>query len=911
MMACWRRILATLAAVMASLPLFAQEQEQQQDSLVTLMSAQSMQLIEKDGVNYRKVTGPARFLHNNTYLICDTAIWCVSKGEIEAISNVKILQEETVLTSDHLTYLIDDNLAQFRGTLVQLEDKDHNTLRTRHLDYNTMDSVAVFRDGGALRDSQGQIIESRTGTYDSKIKTFTFSQGVNMFTDSIFVKTSDLVYEANRNYAIFGRGTDAWKDDGMLSSEDGGWYDREREIFHFYGNVHGMNPDRECWADSLYFFRNTMDVSMLGNVQLSDSVQNMSALAERVFYTDSVSRVVLSRDAAVVSLMESGQDKSKVDSVWFGADSIIYKGVPRCLIDSVEIVNANQRLADLEADAVTAYRKKAAEEAAKKAEEAAKNDPERQAKEKADKLKAGKKGEDNADNQLPPEETDLPQITEEKNSLPPNIPDQLSEPSDSLSAPLKSGADSLALPDSLARADSLAIPDSLARADTLALADSLVRVPQDSTKVGFARALGHVKLFREDMQVVCDSLDYNDLDSLVRMYKNPVVWNENERQYTADSIFVVVRNQLLEKASLMSNAFIIVHEEGLYYDQIRSTEMLAFFDSTSALRRFDALGDASAIFYLKEDSTFTMVNKSQAKMLSAIFKDGTIDNVNYFQEAKVDAYPIAQIKSKDRELKGFDWRPGERPADRYSITDRSLKSSEKAKYASRPRAKFTYTDAYYPGYMAGVYAEIKSHEEETRNARRNKPAGDVPSDTSAVNPVDSLGLRDFADSLGLSDPLDSLERIEVLADSLSSAVDSLSVSDSLSVASPDSVSVAPKEIVKTAEELKAEERARIAAEKKAAKEAKIKAREDKWARLDSLDSIKAKAKLDAKQAKLREKKRKAIIAAQKQDTKDNNKLAKYIEAAQKKKARKDERLLKRASRKPLRPVNSDKVDDNS
>ena len=64
----------------AVLPLSAQkkaDRQQPTDSLVRLMSAQSAELIQERGRNYRKVIGPARFLHNKTYLICDTAYWDV------------------------------------------------------------------------------------------------------------------------------------------------------------------------------------------------------------------------------------------------------------------------------------------------------------------------------------------------------------------------------------------------------------------------------------------------------------------------------------------------------------------------------------------------------------------------------------------------------------------------------------------------------------------------------------------------------------------------------------------------------------------------------------------------------------------------------------------------------------------
>ena len=67
-------------------------QGEDSDSLVRLLSAQSAQLVEINGESVRKVFGPARFLHNNTYLICDTALWNVNTRIIDAIGHVKLLQ---------------------------------------------------------------------------------------------------------------------------------------------------------------------------------------------------------------------------------------------------------------------------------------------------------------------------------------------------------------------------------------------------------------------------------------------------------------------------------------------------------------------------------------------------------------------------------------------------------------------------------------------------------------------------------------------------------------------------------------------------------------------------------------------------------------------------------------------------
>jgi hypothetical protein len=76
---------------------FAQEQEKR-DSLVRLIEASSAQLVQIDSVPYRRIIGPARFLHNDTYLLCDTASWNVRDNIIYAIGHVQIIQQNTYLT---------------------------------------------------------------------------------------------------------------------------------------------------------------------------------------------------------------------------------------------------------------------------------------------------------------------------------------------------------------------------------------------------------------------------------------------------------------------------------------------------------------------------------------------------------------------------------------------------------------------------------------------------------------------------------------------------------------------------------------------------------------------------------------------------------------------------------------------
>ena len=873
-----QRILLTIIASMVSmLSVLAQNSNESQDSLVVLVSSKSAQMVDVEGASYRKVVGPARFLHNNTYLLCDTAYWNVETKIIDAWGNVSLLQEETVLTSDKLTYLIDMDLAQFRGSVVQLMDKDHNTLRTRHLDYNTKDSLAIFQNGGSMRDKDGQIIESLRGTYDSKVKKFTFNENVNMFTDSIFVKTEELVYESDLNSATFGSATDVWQKKNMLSSNSG-WYDRGRELFFFTDAVHVMSDDQEGWCDSLFFHRNTSDVEMLGNAQVTDTTRNVFALAGRLEYIDSLAKVTLTRDPAVISQIE--EQDSSIDTVYLGADKLVYMTVPMFQVDSLALVQAEERLKNLDVDPVGEYRKKAAEAAAKAAEAAIENDPNLAAKKAAEERKAAEQRR--AAEEMKHAEEMAMQAEEETAA-------ELPEMADSLAA-----SDSIMPMDTLMPVDSLALADSLAVSDSLALADSLAMMPPlDSTMVGFLEAIRNVRIFKKNMQVRCDSLVYSDLDSLARLFKEPLIWQEEVRQYAADSVSLIVNNGAMEKASLMSNAFITIQQDTSHFNQIKGAEMLAFFDENGGLSRFDVLGGASALFYLEENGVLATVNKTDSKMLSATFDKGEIQKIYYYDQPKNDGYPKVQLAQDERNLKGFIWFPDRRPVDRNAVTPLELRPSQRSLYESRPHAKFRHTDVYFPGYISDIHRQIEVRDSLKKvRARDQKLAQERAKEQARL---DSLSLLD---SLAKADELFKADSL-ALEDSLKNVVvDKPAVSDSLKISS-DSLSVADTVAAKvlTPEEQKAAEKAALKAEKarkkaeaKAAREAKKKARlekkEKRWAELDQRDAEKTKAKEEKLKAKERARKRKALEAAALEAEKDAKALEAYIEKYRKKKEKK-------------------------
>lgn len=932
---------AALSALLLATAVSAPARKEKADSLVRLMKAKSIEQLMISGQQYRKSIN-STFLHNGTYLISDSAMWNVDTKVINAYGNVKVIQDETILTSDKMDYYIDDNLVKFRGTLVQLENKKKNLLRTRVLDYNTRDSIATFSSGASMRDADGQIIESDSGTYTSSTKCFEFRNNVNMFSDSVFVRTSLLNYYSEEERADFNTPIDFWKGGNMLSAKSGS-YTKAGGVFFLTKGVHAMSEKQEAWSDSLYFYRGTGDLLMMGRAQVQDPSRKVTGVAERIHYNDTLSQVRMYWDAAVT--LETGKEERR-DTIYMGADTLIYRTIRRCDISDGTVKSCNDRLADIMTDPVTGYRRKAAEDAA--AAEAARKNPEgngpkgKGPKGKGPEAPAGAAPEAPMAAEAPAAaEEEVPQAAPAELPAPKKSMEQLPDSlgaaqarKDSLMAPLNKAladidslvgvghpTDSLAVPaDSLsavvAAADSLA-----AQADTLSPADTAAAdtVKLDTTKIGFVTAIKNVRIFRKDIQMRCDSMCYCDLDSIARFYRDPVVWNDGDRQYTADSLLMLIGGGGPRKASLQSNAFVIIQEDTVSYDQIKGTEILAYFDSTdTSLKRFDALGGSSAIFYLRENDALATVNKVESKMLSGILKNGEIDHVYYFESPKNNAFPVVQLPEAEKRMKGFNWREEEKPKGPEDITTLKVKPSERAKYAARPKARFKETDKYFPGYMPGIMREIAVRDS---LAKLPKPKKDAT----------------LRDSLAIRDTLFAADSMRVPSDSLvikdkpeSSPGDLLSQNDTTAAEMPvapedtlasretpaqkDSVAVGGQTGVKPTEEIdplsvptvdpkqkRKEERELRRKLRIAARDARIAAREARWAELDRQDSLKLVAKQQKELEKQRARTRRILLEIRKQQAKDEAKLQKYIELYKKQYEREQKRKAARERTQAAKP----------
>lgn len=668
--------LVILALLWGSSVIFSQNREES-DSLIRLLTANKIQLVEIDGDACRKVEGPARFLHNNTYLICDTAFWNVDKDYIDAVGHVQIIQDNTILTGDRLHYIIERDLAQFRGSLVELKDDKGNALRTEHLDYNTRDSIAFFYHGASMRDSTGNIIESVDGTYESKKNLFTFIDDVQMFSDSLFFVSDRMKYRTDLETAYFEDNTMGWKNQNYFSS-NGGWYNRANETLYFDKKVYGQTKDYELWCEDLFFDRVASHAILRGDIQITDTIDNAYIFGNHLDFVDDPRRVTVTQEPIFVAIVEEDE---VVDTVFISADILGFHSLRMFEVDSLTKALAKERKELAAVDAVANIRQ---QKAAKKESEDAKNNSVkgRGAPGAAIGKSGGMVAKSGAD-EAPVEGAQ--------------------EPQDTLMT-----RDSLMTGGSLMAKDSLMVTDSLSVGDSLQVKDTVPVL--DTTEIFFLEAYNHVLIYKSDNQVKCDSLLYSDLDSMARLFKTPVIWNEIKNQLTADSMQIVMKDGEMEKGLMLSNAFLISHDSDEYYNQIKAPEMAGFFKD-GEISRFDAMGGASMIIYMADSTSVNYANVKDCKIISSLLEDGELKRNYYFESITSNIFPIEEMTSENMFLKDFKWRGEERPVDRFVLTDVRFRPSQRKYTLESPYYPlFEYSSKYFPGYIDNIMEEIRRRE---------------------------------------------------------------------------------------------------------------------------------------------------------------------------------------------------------
>lgn len=180
-------------------------------------------------------------------------------------------------------------------------------------------------------------------------------------------------------------------------------------------------------------------------------------------------------------------------------------------------------------------------------------------------------------------------------------------------------------------------------------------------------AYHNTRFFRRDIQGVCDSLHYSFADSLITMFRAPVLWSE-KNQITADTISIVTGKNKVKSVNLHISAFIISRDSTQTFNQVKGKIMTGYLQENK-LYRIDVNGNAETVYYVREDDNDLIgINKAAgSRMRIYLDNDSKIEGITYFEKPDGNLFPEKNITPADQILKGFVWYDALRPSDRNDI----------------------------------------------------------------------------------------------------------------------------------------------------------------------------------------------------------------------------------------------------
>jgi lipopolysaccharide export system protein LptA len=220
--------------------------------------------------------------------------------------------------------------------------------------------------------------------------------------------------------------------------------------------------------------------------------------------------------------------------------------------------------------------------------------------------------------------------------------------------------------------------------DTLFMhADTLRSVPDTSLtkkedKKIFLAYYG-VRFFRADLQGECDSLAYRMKDSTIEMYHDPVLWSQNN-QMTADVVKMTTHEKSPDIVNMEKNAFIISEEDSAKFNQISGKDMIGYIRNNN-LYKVEVNGNGRSIYFAKDKDKYIGLNRVESSNINIYLIDGHINNITFITRPDAKMLPLDDVNTSETRLEGFEWRPDERPKNRYDIFQKPQKKSAKEKKA--------------------------------------------------------------------------------------------------------------------------------------------------------------------------------------------------------------------------------------
>ncbi len=649
---------------------------------ILILGNEMGEYIQQDSANVvHKLLWDVKLLHGSDTLYCDSAFFYKNKNSVEAFGDVVVRQADgTEAFAEYMRYQGNTRVVYMKGkgmTEVQLSDGKENSLWSKEIEYNLNTKTGKYRNGGFLQ-TKATYLTSNTGTYNLKTKDARFQGNVDVSDPEYHAVSTDLGYNTDTRVALF-FGPSVVSNDKSILYTTNGVYDTKNRIAHFTDRSSILNDAQYTEGDTLDYNRNTGFGRARGNVIAIDTTQKSTLYCGEAHYNE-IRKTLLAVDKPLMKTI-NGKDSLFIKADTFFSEPARLEGKPMTAQDSLEQTvgeiqsaierdSTGQAIDSLGLPGVTDTAQRHTDSTATPAADTAR------AVLPHDTASAHQPGTQPANDTAALVMDELPFTYD------------LPEPEDSVTAAPRPQppADATRAGAAKRRMDALIYGSGKEKntittdADTAHLSGNSIAArnrmdsvshtynnrPEQADTSGPRYFIGYrnVLIYSDSLQGKCDSIRYSQVDSLLRMYKDPVLWPQKS-QLKGDMILMQMDSSKLKEIYVPRNAIMISRsgpEQADMFDQIQGNSIKGFLRNNK-MDSLIAWPNASSIYFItQDDGAYVGSSEAKSEKIEVHFENDKIKRIYYRVDVAQTTTPMKEVEPSKLRLSRFVWRDKERPA---------------------------------------------------------------------------------------------------------------------------------------------------------------------------------------------------------------------------------------------------------
>lgn len=548
-----------------------------------------------------------RYLNGDVRMYKDSVfMFCDSArmigNKVTALGNVVFVQADTVKMFCDSLVYFSDIEKVYLYKDVTLENGDQQ-LYTQSMIYDVSNKIGTFQDTAILKKDLS-LLQSKKGRYDVNNKISTFYEDVIVTKEDMSLRTDSLKYLTEENKTIFIAPTRIVENERKIYCE-AGFYNLDSGEAEFSGNPQLLELEKNATASKILYSQNDSTLTLIDNARFIDGEK--IAIGDTIIHNNKIKETQLIGEAQFI-------DGDKITK----GEKIIY----------------NEKTESVQLDGQATYR-----------EGSTVLDADRLI---FDDLTGRGQGSGNV-------------IWKDTSSNITMIADQLRMDKNDESL-FSYGEEQRPYVINMLDGDSLYLAGDTLQSFQEIVTDTLG--VSDTSRIFTAR--GGVDILKTDFKAICDSLSFNERDSIFKLYKNPIVWSDTT-QFSGDTIFMYLKNKKVDHLEIRKNAFIVSRLEAETYDQIKGRYVDARFVD-GEIAEMDVVGNAESLYYMRDDEEkYIGVNKTLCSKMTFYFEEKELMDIKFYSKPESVLTPIQKINPITQRLELFNWQIDKAPINLLSI----------------------------------------------------------------------------------------------------------------------------------------------------------------------------------------------------------------------------------------------------